>query len=123
MNTGATRRYGTEPRRARLHVSGRRGRPAAASAAAPNAVGACPLSALLVEVADDVRVGRDGRLLHRLLPGQDLAQHRAEDIAALDVGPVLRRRDEPARLRSLIVEAVVEQVRRVRNVALRLQRL
>ena len=30
------------------------------------------------------------------LPGQDLGEHRAEDIPVLDVDPVLRSRDEPA---------------------------
>src|SRR5262249_41368634 len=43
--------------------------------------------------------------------------------AVLDVDPVLRRRDEPAALSRPLVDAVAEQVGRVRDVALRLQSL
>ena len=56
------------------------------------------------------------------LPCRIWRQHVAEDIAVLDVDPVLRRRDEPAAGRRALVHARAEQVRRVRDVALRLQR-
>ena len=45
------------------------------------------------------------RLLDRQLAGEDLRQHVAQDVAVLDVDPVLRRRDEPAPGRSPLVDA------------------
>ena len=47
--------------------------------------------------------------LTREAAGEDLGEHVAEDVAVLDVHPVLRRRDEPAPLRRPLVDAVAEE--------------
>src|SRR3954467_8442124 len=78
---------------------------------------------LLVERERDVVVGPLRRGLDARAVGEDPGQHRAEDVAVLDVDPVLRGRDEPAPLRSALVDAVAEEAGRVRDVPLRLQAL
>ena len=100
---------GTAPRRAgaRANVNGRRrrGRRAASAAnAVPPGISLLVkrlpvvIWSLLVERELDVAVGERGRLRDARLPGEDPGQHRAEDVAVLDVDPVLRGRDEPAAL-------------------------
>ena len=93
---GAISPYGTAPR---SHAA-----PETASPPGPSATcvpAAAPWTAFvhalrLVEHRCDVVAGRRSCLLDRQLAGEDLRQHVAEDVAVLDVDPVLRRRDEPA---------------------------
>src|SRR6185312_16269144 len=127
--TGATRRYGTDPRATVAGPNGRRraaGRGDASTATAPPACGAGS------EVTADPRPARPGsavqhrgdvvaRRLCRLpdaeAAGEDLGEHVAEDVAVLHVHPVLRGRDEPAPLRRPLVDAVAEERRRFGDVA------
>src|SRR3954468_13749865 len=118
--TGASRRYGTTALPTRRRVRRRRDSPGAVAAADPSAPGKC-LGA--VEGLRDVVAGNGCCLLDRKPPGQDLRQHRLEDVAVLDVDPVLRLRYEPAAGSRTLVDARAEQARRVRDVALGLQRL
>src|SRR5262245_15660394 len=103
--TGRTSRYGAAARSARCHVKGRRRRGHEASAAIAVLPGTWLLVTelrrpvrhrLAVQDRLDVVPGRRRRLLDRELAGQDLRQHVPQDIAVLDVDPLLRRRDEPA---------------------------
>src|SRR5690348_7819220 len=120
--TGATSRYGTELPAILRRVSRRRAAFGAVAAAAPSAEGNLSLSELrLVEGLRDVVAGDRRRLLDAQLAGEDLGQHRLEDVAVLDVDPVLRLRDEPAASGGPLVDAGAEQVRCVRDVPLRLQ--
>src|SRR3954451_490156 len=121
--TGTTRRYGTAPPARRRRVRRRRRDHPEAVAAAGSAVGALSLSGLrLVEDVSDAAAGRGRGLLDAALPGEDLGQHRLEDVAVLDVDPVLRLRDEPAARCRPLVDAGAEQIGRVRDVPLRLER-
>src|SRR5215467_15424999 len=97
--TGAMRRYGIAPAASRRRESRRRRacHIGLGSAAAPIAVGALPLRELFpVEGLRDVYAGYGRRLLDGQLTGEDLRQHRLEDVAVLDVDPVLGLRHEPA---------------------------
>ena len=67
-------------------------------------------------------VRRRRRLLDGELAGQDLAQHRPEDVPVLDVDPVLRGGNEPAAKRCPLTDLLeVEEVGRVRDVPGRLE--
>src|SRR5690349_5309680 len=114
--TGATRPYGAHERRRRR----RRGR------ALPSAAATVSSTLLLrgVQRVGDVVARRGGRLLDGELAGQDLGQHRAENIAVLHVDPVLRSRNEPAAEGGLLVDlGRVQERGRVRDVPHGLQRL
>src|SRR5690242_8155200 len=123
--TGRTRRYGTLPR-AMLRRDRRRRREALGAIAAAEAVsvGSLPLRSglRLVEGLRDVLTGRLGSLLDGQAAREHLGKHRLENVAVLDVDPVLRLRHEPAALCGTLVHAVAQQVGRVRDVALLLQR-
>src|SRR4029079_5436727 len=123
--TGRTRRYGTLPR-ATLRPDRRRRRDApGAIAAAAGSGGSLPLRSglRLVEGLRDVLTGRLCGLPDRQATGEHLGEHRLQDVAVLDVDPVLRLRHEPAALRGPLVHATAEQVGRIRDVALLLERL
>src|SRR3954452_8647147 len=124
--TGSSKRYGTEPRAMRARDNDRR-RDHLGVVSAVTAIvseGRAVAGALrAVEDRGDVVARRARRLLHGELPLEDLREHVAEDIPVLDVDPVLRLRHEPALCSSALVHVVPEQVGRVRDVALRLERL
>src|SRR2546421_12440904 len=102
--TGRTRRNGTAPRARRRPVARRR-RDRVVAAAAVSAV-SLPLrrGLRLVEGLGDVRVGYLRGLRDRKVTGEHLAEHRLQDVAVLDVDPVLRLRNEPAPLGRLLVD-------------------
>src|SRR5205809_611056 len=117
------RRYGTDPPARLRRVT--RCRRDALEAFAAAAVSSLPLRSglRLVEGLLDAAVRGIRGLLHGELAGEDLGEHRLEDVAVLDVHPVLRLRHEPAARSGPLVDAVSEQVGRVRDVALLLERL
>src|SRR5581483_10316425 len=123
--TGAIRRYGTEARSSRSALATRRRRGSApAATVAVGGVSGTARRRSGVEDGGDVVAGRGRRLLDGELAGQDLGEHVAQDVAVLDVDPVLGSRHEPAAAGGALVDPRrVEQVRRVRDVADRLQGL
>src|SRR5581483_1655534 len=96
--TGRTSRYGTlRPATRRADMRRRRDTPGAIAAAVVS-VGSLPLRSCLrpVEGLSDVLTRRSRGLLDRQLAGEELPEHRLEDVPVLDVDPVLRLRYEPA---------------------------
>src|SRR3954454_14561901 len=121
--TGSTSRYGTlRPATRRPDRRRRRDAPWGIAAAVVS-VGALPLRRDLQAVfgLGDVLA----RCLSSLLDGQTtrekLPEHRLENVAVLDVHPVLRLRHEPAAGRCPLVDAGADEVGRVRDVALLLE--
>src|SRR3954469_4200178 len=100
--TGTSSRYGMTARPMRRRVKRRRDSPGAVAAAVPSALGNCLRA---VEGLRDVVAGHGRGLLDRQLAGQDLREHGLEDVAILDVDPVLRLRHEPAPRRRPLVHA------------------
>ena len=120
--TGRRRRYGTDAAARRAARSSRRRRDPAVAAAAASAVGSLLLrrARRWLRVCEMFSSPTCAACLTVRLTGEDLGEHRLQDVAVLDVDPVLRLRDEPAARGSPLVDAVAEQVGRVRDVALRL---
>src|SRR5262245_49802169 len=117
--TGRTSRYGTPRPTARRRDKRRRREAPEGIAAAVESVGSLPLRSDLrpVEGLGDVVACRLSSLLDGQVTREKLPEHRLEDVPILDVDPVLRLRHEPAARGGPLVDAVAEQVGRVRNVA------
>src|SRR5829696_7364096 len=104
---GSISAYGVSPRATRTRERGRRRADLAIGSTAWGAdstgtlTGGDGLLRLRVQDRGDLRARAGGELLRLTGVAEDAAEHVLEDVRALDVRPVGRHGDEPARLRRL----------------------